>query len=178
MSNGLPYLVKKTFRLREEMSIGFYLTDFWFRKVMRQNAGVKWAIHHTSTIHCPQGLERGRGVYPGDSPGVYINAQNGINIGDYTNIGPNVGLISANHDFINNDQYTAAAAIEIGKHCWLGMGAVVLPGVKLGNFTVVGAGAIVTKSFPDGYCVIAGNPAAVIKQLNRTDCEAFARGKK
>ena len=164
--------------MREEMSVGYYLTDFWFRRIMRQNAGVKWAVHHTSTIHCPERLLCGKSVYPGDSPGVYINAQNGIKIGDYTNIGPNVGLVSANHDFVNNDVHGVTDAISIGKHCWFGMGAIVLPGVALGDFTIVGAGAIVTKSFKEGYCVIAGNPAAVIKQLNRTECEAFALSKK
>ena len=178
MSKGISYAIKKTFRLREEISIGFYVTDFWFRRIMRQNPGVKWAVHHTSTIHCPGALKCGKNVYPGDSPGVYINALNGISIGDFTNIGPNVGLVSANHDFINNDVHNADDAINIGTHCWLGMGSVILPGVKLGNFTIVGAGAIVTKSFPDGYCVIAGNPAGVIKQLNRTECDAFANSKK
>jgi acetyltransferase-like isoleucine patch superfamily enzyme len=57
------------------------------------------------------------------------------------------------------------------------MGAIVLPSVKLGDFTIVGAGAVVTKSFPEGYCVIAGNPARIIKQLNKTECEAFAAGR-
>ena len=46
------------------------------------------------------------------------------------------------------------------------MNSVVLPGVKLGDHTVVGAGSIVTKSFPEGYCVIAGNPAKMIKKIN------------
>ena len=145
---------------------------------MRQNSGVKWAIHHTSTIHNPERIERGKDVFPGDSPGVYINATNGIKIGDYTNIGPSVGLVSTNHDPIDNGTHIQVSPIEIGKFCWLGMGAIVLPGVVLGDFTVVGAGAIVTKSFPDGYCVLAGNPAGIIKYLNKTECEAFAGSKK
>ena len=76
------------------MSFGFYVTDFLFRKIFRQNQGVSWAVHHTSTIHCPDKIVKGTGVFPGDSPGVYINAINGIYIGDYTNIGPDLGLIS------------------------------------------------------------------------------------
>lgn len=163
--------------MRPEMSISFYLTDFIFRRILRQNAGVKWAVHHTATIHCPEKIKKGIGTYPGDSPGVYINAQNGIIVGDYTNLGPNVGIISANHDFVNNEAHSNHAPIVIGKHCWLGKDANVLPGVTLGDFTIVGAGAIVTRSFPDGYCVLAGNPATVIKQLNKSDCEAFAQSK-
>jgi len=178
MSNGSSDLVRKTFRLRKKMSIGFYVTDFFFRKILRQNAAVRWAIHHTSTIHCPERITRGKDTYPGDSPGVYINASNGVKIGDYTNLGPNVGIISVNHDPVNNDLQVQSSPIEIGNFCWLGMGAIVLPGVVLGDFTIVGAGAVVTKSFPEGYCVIAGNPAKLIKHLNKTECESFAGNKK
>ena len=149
--------------------------DFLFRRILRQNAGVPFPVHHTATIRSPKMLRVGKHTFPGDSPGVYINADNGIEIGDFTNLGPNVGLISANHDPIDNSQRVAAAPIRIGKFCWLGMGAIVLPGITLGDFTIVGAGAVVTKSFAEGYCVIAGNPARVLKTLNRDDCNAQAR---
>jgi acetyltransferase-like isoleucine patch superfamily enzyme len=46
------------------------------------------------------------------------------------------------------------------------MNSVIHPGDKLGPHTTVGAGSIVTKSFEDGYCVIAGNPAKLIKKLD------------
>ncbi|NDC40832.1 MAG: acyltransferase [Chitinophagia bacterium] len=166
--------IRRLLGLRKEMSLGFYITDFVFRKLFRQNAGVKWAVHHTCTIHCPERIQRGKGVYPGDSPGVYINAQNGFSIGDYSNIGPNVGIITANHDAVDNDAHTPCPPIVIGRFCWLGMHAVVLPGITLGDFTIVGASAVVTKSFTEGYCVIAGNPARVIRQLNKEECDAFA----
>jgi acetyltransferase-like isoleucine patch superfamily enzyme len=178
MSDNRAYQLKDLFRMRREMSAGFYFTDFLFRKILRQNRGVRWAVHHTSTVHNPEKITRGINVYPGDSPGVYINAANGIVIGDYTNVGPNVGLISANHDLVNNDAHITGVPIHIGRFCWMGMGSVILPGVQLGDFTIVGAGAIVTKSFPEGYCVIAGNPARVIKQLNKEECDAFAQSKK
>ncbi|GAA4454402.1 hypothetical protein GCM10023092_16380 [Rurimicrobium arvi] len=164
-------------RLRKEMSFGFYLTDFLFRRILRQNSNVSWAIHHTSTIHSPEKIKRGRNVYPGDSPGVYINAYNGISIGDYTNIGPDVGLLSVNHDFIDNDRPQEAAPISIGRFCWVGKGANILPSVILGDFTIVGAGAVVTQSFTEGYCVIAGNPARKIRDLNQQECLEFAANK-
>lgn len=168
-------MMKRILGLRPEMSWSFYLLDFLFRRVFRQNAKVRWAVHHTATIHHPQGLTKGVGTFPGDSPGVYINANNGVHIGDYTNLGPNVGIVSSNHDFIDNDRIVAAAPIHIGRYCWLGMGAVVLPGVRLGDFTIVGAGAVVTKSFEDGHCVLAGNPAKVIRQLSKEACDERAR---
>ena len=45
------------------------------------------------------------------------------------------------------------------------MNVVVLPGVELGDGTIVGAGAVVTRSFPEGECVLAGNPAKIIRTL-------------
>lgn len=47
------------------------------------------------------------------------------------------------------------------------MNSTVLPGVVLGDHTVVGAGSVVTKSFPEGWQVIAGNPAKVIHKLEK-----------
>ena len=175
MSNFPIESHKNFLGMRKEMGVGFHLADFLFRKILRRNAAVKWAVHHTSTIHCPDKIKAGKNVFPGDSPGIYINAKNGIIIGDYSNIGPNSGLLSANHDVIDNTKHLYSDPITIGQFCWIGMAVVVLPGVKLGNFTTVGAGAIVTKSFPDGYCVLAGNPARVIKQLNKEECDAFAK---
>lgn len=166
--------IRKGLRLRPDLSLSFYLLDFIFRKILRQNADVGWAVHHTSTIRCPQNIQRGKGCWPGDSPNVYINARNGIALGDHTNIGPGVSLISANHDLVNNAFFTPSDPIRIGKYCWLGSGATILPAVCLGDFTIVGAGAIVTKSFESGYCVIAGNPARVIKQLDKGSCRQFA----
>jgi acetyltransferase-like isoleucine patch superfamily enzyme len=175
MKKGIRQLLNRVLRLRPEMPLSFYVLDVLFHRVLRQNAGVPWAMHHTSTIRSPHRLAVGLGTYPGDSPGVYINADNGIMIGDFTNLGPQVGLISANHNAIDNTQSVAAPTLRIGRFCWLGMGAVVLPGVELGDFTVVGAGAVVTHSFPAGYCVVAGNPARILKQLNQADCDARAR---
>jgi acetyltransferase-like isoleucine patch superfamily enzyme len=173
MRKGSP--LKRALHLRPEMSWSFYLLDFFFRKLLRHNARARWALHHTATIHHPQGLSKGIGTYPGDSPGVYINANNGVYIGDFTNLGPNVGIVSSNHGFEDNDAIVPAKPIHIGRFCWLGMGAVVLPGVRLGDFTIVGAGAIVTRSFEEGYCVLAGNPARVIRTLQKEACDERAR---
>ncbi len=166
--------VKKLLGLRQEMSLGFYLADFFYRKLLRQNAGTSWAVHFTSTIYCPSNIKKGINVYPGDSPGNYIEASNGIEIGDHTNLGPNVGLISSNHNFINNTVHDPAPPIRIGKYCWIGMNAVILPGVELGDFTIVGAGAIVSKSFSQGYCVLAGSPANIINYLDKDACIKFS----
>lgn len=99
------------------------------------------------------------------SPGCYFQAHAKISIGKGCWIAPNVGLITANHDFMDLNKHSTALPISIGENCWIGMNAMILPGVVLGKHTIVGAGSVVTKSFPDGNCVIAGNPARKIREL-------------
>ncbi len=171
------HFIHKVFKLRDDVGLNFYISHVFSKYILRQNRNVKWAVHFTSTIHHPERITRGKNVFPGDSPGNYIEASNGIIIGDYTNIGPNAGIISANHDVINNRQHLKVPSIRIGKFCWIGMNAMILPSVELGDFTTVGAGSVVTKSFTEGYCVIAGNPAVIIKKLDKTICEQFSATK-
>ena len=106
----------------------------------------------------------------------FIDATNGIEIGDYTNIGPGAGLISLSRDVIDTTINTKNPPMCIGAFCWMEMNAVVLPGVVLGNFTTVGAGTVVTKSFPEEDCIIGGNPAKVIKALDK-ECKTFRKNK-
>ncbi len=170
-------IICKIFGLREEMPLSFYAANFFFQKILRVNADVPWAVHHTSRVIGAKNIKRGINVYPGDSPGNFIDASNGISIGDHTNLGPNVGLITANHNKINNAIYDSAPPIKIGKFCWIGMNVVILPGVELGDFTIVGAGSVVTKSFTQGYCVLGGTPAQIINQLDKNVCDEFSKSK-
>jgi len=80
--------------------------------------------------------------------------------------GQNVWILSANHDLYDQYKYNVAT-IKIGDYCWVGMGSVITAGVELGTRTIVGANSVVTKSFPEGFCVVAGNPAKVIKYLEK-----------
>ena len=67
---------------------------------------------------------------------------------------------------MNNQSLHINDPVVIGSYSWIGQGALIMPGVKLGKRVVVGAGSVVTKSFPEGWCVIAGNPAKKIKDLD------------
>lgn len=97
-------------------------------------------------------------------PFSYINGAGGIYIGDYVICGPNVAILSGNHD-LYDQRKTNARPIKIGDYTWIGFGARVMAGVELGPRTIVAANAVVTKSFPEGYCVLAGVPAKKIKEL-------------
>lgn len=145
----------------------------WFlQHVVGINKGPYWPMHYTSTITGGwRNVYAGIEVSPGLSPGCYIQALGNIYIGDYTQIAANVGLISSNHMLHDNAKHEIGE-ISIGSYCWIGMGAIILPGVVLGDFTIVGAGSIVTKSFPEGYCVIVGNPAKRVKALDKAECHS------
>ena len=56
-------------------------------------------------------------------------------------------------------------------YAWIGAGATILPGVRVGRHAVVGAASVVTRDVPD-YAVAVGNPARVIKLLDQDKCEA------
>jgi acetyltransferase-like isoleucine patch superfamily enzyme len=103
------------------------------------------------------GVERSFAV----SGGCYFQAGNGIEIGDGTIFGPAVRMISADHDMTNGAMWKPARPIRIGRNCWIGASAIILPGVELGDRVVIGAGAVVTRDVPAGS-VAVGNPARVI----------------
>lgn len=100
------------------------------------------------------------------TPGCYWQVHDAdIYIGSNCYIAPNVGLITTNHDPEDPSRHLAGKNIEIGNNCWIGMNAVILPGVVLGDHTVVAAGAVVSKSFEEGHCIIGGVPAKIIRKM-------------
>ncbi|PMK05031.1 acyltransferase [Vibrio sp. 10N.261.55.A7] len=141
------------------------------QKVTR-NRSVPWPVHHTSIVTGWENVSIGIDVNPGYMPGCYIQGIGKIKIGNYTQIASNVGIISANHD-LNDTRVHYQKETAIGEYCWIGMNSVILPGVTLGDHTIVGAGSVVTKSFADGYCVIAGNPAKKIRNMERHEVIKF-----
>lgn len=144
--------------------------DIWYnQKVKGHYKDAYWPVHPTSTISNFMNIYCGVETSPGFSPGNYIQGMGKVYIGDYTQIAPNVGIISANHALEDNRKHVVKDVI-IGKYCWIGMGAIILPAVRLGDYTIVAAGAVVTKSFDDGFCVIGGNPAKVLKKLDKESC--------
>ena len=158
-------IIRRLLRVPERVDTDFYLQFLFFKYVLGINRSAPWPIHFSSRIAAPERVKAGRCSYPGDMPGCYIQGINGIEIGDYCIFAPGVGIISASHDPTKLDSHVPASPIRIGHHCWVGMHAVILPGVQLGEHTTVGAGSVVTHSFPEGHCVIAGNPARLIRKL-------------
>ena len=92
-----------------------------------------------------------------------------ITIDDDVRIAANTQLISNNHDPYNRDVITCKP-VHICKGAWVGAGSTILPGVTVGKYAIVGASSVVTKDVPD-YAVAVGNPARVIKYLDKEKFE-------
>lgn len=98
-----------------------------------------------------------------------------IYVGDYTLIGPNVTIATAGHPIdpdLREKAYQFNRSVKIGKNCWIGAGAVIVPGVTIGDNTVIGAGSIVTKDIPSGV-VAVGNPCRVLREIGEHDKEYY-----
>lgn len=86
-----------------------------------------------------------------------------IVIGSNVFFGPAVQIYTATHpvDAITRRTLESGKPISIGDDCWIGGGAIILPGVNIGDRCIVGAGSVVTKNIPDDSIVV-GNPARII----------------
>lgn len=142
------------------------MIHFWLaQRILRINSHVKWPVHPSSVFNSPYNITRKSVLTYFYSPNLYIQAANGIIVGNNLQVGPGVSLISANHDLLDYDKHISEDAIQLGDDCWLGANVIILPGVKLGNHVVVAAGAVVSKSFNEDNILIGGVPAKKIKTL-------------
>lgn len=103
-----------------------------------------------------------------------------IYVGDYTLFGPNVVVATAGHPIdpvLREKTYQYNFSVHIGRNCWIGAGAVIVPGVTIGDNVVIGAGSVVTKDIPSNV-VAVGNPCRVLREINEHDKEYYFKDKK
>lgn len=118
----------------------------------------------------PGGIEIGDNVNIND--GVVVNAtKSKVLIGNNVTISSNVQIIAASYDpvkFLNsgsNAKDHVYSEIIIGDNVWICAGAIILPGVKIADHVVIGAGSVVTKSIKEPWCIVAGNPAKLLRRI-------------
>lgn len=81
----------------------------------------------------------------------------GVHIGDRSRIAARAIIFA--HDYYGGNMHVDT---YIGKQCIIGYNAIILPGVRLGDSVIVGAGSVVAKDIPSN-CIVAGNPAKIVK---------------
>ena len=143
--------------------------------------------HWRCSLH-PENIERGRNVYVGhqtilkgyhrnrmrigDETWIgqqcFFHSAGGITIGARVGIGPGVRIITSTHAEAGRDVPILSAPIELAPvviedDCDIGVGAIVLPGVRIGKGAQIGAGAVVTEDVPP-YSVAMGVPAKVTRE--------------
>jgi maltose O-acetyltransferase len=117
-------------------------------------------------FHCDYGanIHLGEGVFFNFNCTVLDVCE--VRIGDYTLFGPGVQVLTPLHpaDAQLRRSQEFGKPIEIGSDVWVGGGALILAGVRIGSRAIIGAGAVVTRDVPEGVFA-AGNPCRVIRQL-------------
>ena len=98
-----------------------------------------------------------------------------VRIGDYSQFGPAVQIYTALHplDAAERRRVEYGKPVDIGSDVWVGGGAIILPGVRIGSRSVIGAGSVVTRNIPEGVLAV-GNPCRVVRQITETPRTAHA----
>jgi maltose O-acetyltransferase len=93
-----------------------------------------------------------------------------VKIGDFTQFGPAVQILVPMHPWnaMERRKEEFGKLIDIGSDVWIGGGAIILPGVRIGSRSVIGEGSIVTRDIPEGMFA-AGNPCRVVREIKEGD---------
>lgn len=175
MMKGILKNSKYYYKIKSYRSIGLsvIIINFIFQRIFRIDGDFKYMKNYTSRVLNGRNIK----ILGNDNKKIektlasfsvsgnyYINALNGIEIGEGTIFSFGVIINSAGHDIKNLDLVPKNKPIKLGKNCWIGANVVILAGIEIGDNSIVGAGSVVTKSFGCNE-IIAGVPAKVIKEL-------------
>lgn len=103
-----------------------------------------------------------------------------IYVGDHTMFGPGVIVATAGHPILpelRERVYQHNQPVTIGKNCWIGAGAILLPGVHVGDNTVIGAGSVVTHDIPADV-VAVGSPCRILRPISDHDRNYYYKDRK
>jgi len=140
----------------------YWVRRFYLGRVLRYGISPAASIHSGCWV---TGFHLSIGDHSVINRNCRLDARGGITIGANVSISPECYLISASHD-PHSSSFAGSSkpmAVTIHDYAWLGVRALVLPGVTIGRGAVVGAGAVVSRDVPP-MAIVAGNPARVIGQ--------------
>ncbi len=125
-----------------------------------------WGCHH---VHFGDGIYANFNLTLVDDTHIYV--------GSYTMFGPNVTVATAGHPIepsLRKKGLQYNMPVHIGENCWIGAGALIMPGITIGDNVVIGAGSVVTKDIPSNV-VAVGNPCRVQREIGERDREFYFR---
>lgn len=129
-------------------------------------------------ITSPSKLRMGHNCNLGQ--GVFITAGGGVTLGDWVGMGPDSKIWSVNHKFDDPDtpwltQGYDYKEVVIEDDVWIGAGAFIMPGVRVGKGAIISACTVLSKSVP-AYSIVAGNPGRVVGWRKKSEAGAEAGG--
>lgn len=124
----------------------------------------RWTAFYLRNV---RGVDIGKGCHINRKAKLDGVNPKGIHIGDFSRVSQNALILT--HDSYRDGAYKNT---YLGHHVNVGYGAVINPGLIIGNHVIIGANAVVTKNVPDG-CIVAGNPAKIIKVNIKLHDEGF-----
>lgn len=138
--------------------------------------GLRVRFKQDIQIDHPQNVSLGNKVYIG--PDVLLDGRGGITIGDYTTIGHNVVILSANHDYQSNalpyeHNVYIHKPVAIGRNVWIGANVLIIPGVVIGDGAIIAAGTVVTTNV-EPLAIVGGQPHRVLKYRDKEHYERLA----
>jgi acetyltransferase-like isoleucine patch superfamily enzyme len=137
-------------------------------KILLKKTGRHFFVDYGSYLRNMNKISFGNGVFINRRCsffGSYHVAGAEIILGNNVIVGPYVTFWGAGHDYHSLTLPDIAKTITVGNNVWIGGGAVILPGVTIGEGAVIGASSVVTKDV-EPYTVVAGNPAKTINKRN------------
>ncbi len=157
--------VNRTFGLLAQLNAATNVDEV--RNLLSEIIGVK--IDSSTTVFPPFHTNLGRHISLGKN--VFINHAcsfldlGGITIEDEVMVGPRVNITSEDHPVdVSSRKTLVPSEVIIRKNAWIGAGAIILPGVTVGENSVVAAGAVVRKDVPPNT-VVGGVPAKILKEI-------------
>lgn len=135
-----------------------------YRFIFRVRIGHGSVIHSHTRFHAPEGVQIGD--YTNIGYGAYLDGREGLSIGNNVATSSEIMIYSRQHDMDSPSFAREGAPVTIGDYVYIGPRAIILPGVRIGKGAVIAAGAVVTKDVPE-YAMVAGVPAVFIRERSR-----------
>ena len=159
---------KKVKRILHRLNVTEYHADTMQEIINELCPNSAGDLYLEPPFHCDYGVHIHAAEHVFVNFGCVILDGGKVTIGAYTLIAPGVHIYTARHPLELEDRkvWEDCRPVVIGERCWIGGHATICPGVTIGDRSVIGAGAVVVKDIPPD-CLAVGNPAKVIRKLNR-----------